>query len=82
MAGLVITALFTLTLWGAIWLLARRRRRALNTRALPGQLTPAERKRLYKRLGINPARLARQRGWQAQIIPFPAEARRRRSTNA
>lgn len=82
MAGFVITALFALSLWGAIWLLVRRRRRNAAAVKLPGQLSPAERRRLYKRLGIDPVLLVRDRGFEARIIPFPVDARRRRSTDA
>ena len=81
MSGIVITALLATSMWVAIWLLTGRRRREPELPTLPGQLTPAQRRRLYKRLGLDPALMARRRGQTARVIPFPTEARRR-STRA
>ncbi|MFD1610381.1 hypothetical protein ACFSCW_01040 [Sphingomonas tabacisoli] len=83
MAGIVITALLALSMWVAIVLLARHQRRAADLPALPGQLSAAERRRLYKRLGLDPALLAHPRPrYEAKVIPFRPDARRRRSTEA
>jgi hypothetical protein len=83
MAGIVITALLALSMWVAIALLGRRKRRAPELPALPGQLTAAERRRLYRRLGLDPALLTRsQRRGEAIVTPFPRPAQRRRSTRA
>lgn len=83
MAGIVITALLALSMWVAIALLARRKRRAPDLPGLPGQLSAAERRRLYRRLGLDPALLAASRQRHEPIvIPFPRPAQRRRSTRA
>lgn len=57
MAGIVISLVLAAGLFGAIWGLARRR--SADAHLTPGQLSADERRRLYKRLGINPASLAR-----------------------
>jgi hypothetical protein len=82
MAGIVITALLSISMWVAIWLLTRRRRLPAPPPALPGQLTAAERRKLYKRLGIGPEVMARQRPYGGPVIPLQPELRRRRSTRA
>ena len=78
MAGIVITALLSASMWVAIWLLTRRRRPA-DPPALPGQLTPAERRRLYKRLGIDPAVMARQRPYRGPALRQRADLPARRT---
>ena len=82
MAGIVITALLSISMWVAIWLLTRRRRQPVAPPAIPGQLTPAERRKLYKRLGIDPDVMARQRPYGAPALPPQPDLRRRRSTRA
>lgn len=61
MAGLAVALCAVLAVWGALAIATKRRRRReiVQTRR-PGQLSAAERRRLYQRLGINPATLARQ----------------------
>ena len=65
MAGIAITLILAVGMLGAIWLLLAPRGRKHNRKpqrtVLPGQLSAAERRRLYQRLGIDPAALARQR---------------------
>lgn len=60
MAGLLVSVILAAALAGSLWNLARVRTTRRPGRPLPGQLSAAERRRLYKRLGINPALLARQ----------------------
>jgi hypothetical protein len=81
MAGIVITALFAASMWAAIWVLTARRRRPVPP-TLPGQLTPAERRRLYKRLGIDPVVMARQRPYGWSVTRPQHDLRDRRSTRA
>ncbi|GAO40036.1 hypothetical protein SCH01S_42_00790 [Sphingomonas changbaiensis NBRC 104936] len=81
MAGIVITALFAISMWAAIWLLAGRKRRA-EPPGPPGQLTPAERRRLYKRLGIDPVVMARQRSYGWTVARPRPDVQRKRSTRA
>jgi hypothetical protein len=81
MAEIVITALFAISMWVAIWLLTRRRRRP-EPPALPGQLTSAERRRLYKRLGIDPVVMARQRPYGWTVTKPRHDVQHRRSTRA
>ena len=81
MAGIVITALFAISMWAAIWVLTGRRRRP-EPPALPGQLTPAERRRLYKRLGIDPVVMARQRPYGWTVTKPRHDVPSRRSTRA
>jgi hypothetical protein len=81
MAGIVITALLSVSMWMAIWLLTRRRRPA-DPSVPSGQLTPAERRRLYKRLGIDPAVMARQRPYRGPTLRQRADLPARRSTRA
>lgn len=82
MAGIIVALILSAVLMGTIWLLLSPKRRAgpLHTH-LPGQLSAAERRRLYQRLGIDPAALARQRHsnviWLDPRIDEP-----RRSTDA
>lgn len=59
MAGIVISLVLAAGLFGAIWGLVRARRRSADAHLPPGQLSADERRRLYKRLGIDPASLAR-----------------------
>lgn len=80
MAGIMITALFAISMWAAIWTLTGRRRRR-EPPALPGQLTPAQRRRLYKRLGIDPVVMARQRPYGWSVTRAEPDFRRR-STRA
>jgi hypothetical protein len=82
MAEIVITALLSVSMWVAIWLLGKRRRRAAPLPDVPGHLTAAERRRLYKRLGIDPEVMARQRPFGAPAVPSQAHLLRRRSTRA
>ena len=61
MAGILISFALAFGMFAAIWALARPRRHRLpEPPRMPGQLSAAERRRLYKRLGINPAAMARQ----------------------
>lgn len=60
MAGLLISLLLASGMFAAIWALVRVRSSRAEAPRLPGQLTAAERRQLYKRLGINPATMARQ----------------------
>lgn len=79
MAGIIITALLALSMWAAIAVLVRRRRGAGD---VPGHLTVAQRRHLYRRLGLDPDQLTRQRRYNTKIIQFPPETLRRRSTDA
>lgn len=81
MAEIVITALFAIGMWGAIWLLTRPRRRAERP-AMPGELSATERRRLYKRLGIDPAVMARQRPYGGSVMRPRHDEPARRSTRA
>jgi hypothetical protein len=82
MAGITITLVLAMGMLGAIWLLLKPKRRALpDSSRLPGQLSAAERRRLYQRLGIDPAALARQR--RSNVIWLdPRVEEPRRSTDA
>lgn len=82
MTEIVITALLSVSMWMAIWLLGRRRHRPMQSSGLPGQLTAAERRHLYKRLGIDPEVMARQRPYGAPVVRPQAHLQRRRSTRA
>lgn len=59
MAGILISLALACGMSVAIWALFRPRRRSPEPR-IPGQLTAAERRELYRRLGIDPATMARQ----------------------
>jgi hypothetical protein len=62
MAGIVIALALSVLMMGAIWMLLKPKSiRAIEAQRLPGQLSAAERRRLYQRLGIDPSALARQR---------------------
>lgn len=82
MAGIVIALSLSAVMLGAIWLLLKPRRRAEPERqTLPGQLSAAERRQLYHRLGIDPAAMARQR--RSNVIWLdPRIDERRPSTRA
>lgn len=60
MPALAISLLLAAAMFGAIWMILGRRSKASSSR-LPGRLSVAERRHLYKRLGIDPVALARQR---------------------
>lgn len=82
MAGIVIALVLSVLMMGAIWMLLKpRRRHGVETARLPGQLSAVERRRLYQRLGIDPAALARQR--HSNVIWLdPRVEEPRRSTDA
>jgi hypothetical protein len=62
MSAFVVTFLLAAAMTTMIWIAmgSRARTRAIEP-PLPGQLSADERRRLYERLGIDPAALARQR---------------------
>jgi hypothetical protein len=60
MAGILLSLILAAGMFGAIWGLGRSRRKPDALRRVSGQLSAAERRRLYKRLGIDPALLARR----------------------
>jgi len=82
MAGIVVALTLSVVMMGAIWLLLKPRRiRIVETPRAPGQLSAAERRRLYQRLGLDPAVLARQR--RSNVIWLdPRVEEPRRSTDA
>ena len=63
MSALIVTALLAAAMATMIWIAisGRRSRLRVEEHRLPGQLSAAERRRLYQRLGLDPAALARQR---------------------
>ena len=80
MIGIALTLALSLSMAAAIAMLARRR---TPRPAIPGQLTPAQRRRLYKRLGLDPALMVRgYRVYVANMVPSSVEARRRKNTEA
>ena len=67
MSAIIVALLLAAGLFTMIWVaLGGRRSRLRVERRLPGQLTAAERRRLYQRLGLDPAAMARQR--QSNVI--------------
>ena len=60
MAGILISLILAAGMFAAIRGLALTRDRRPILPPMPGQLSVDERRRLYKRLGIDPAALARQ----------------------
>jgi hypothetical protein len=82
MAGIVIALALSVLMMGAIWMLLKPRRKVeVEMQRLPGQLSAAERRRLYQRLGIDPSALARQR--RSNVIWLdPRVEEPRRSTEA
>ena len=60
MAGILISLALALGMSVAIWALFRPRRIKAEPPPVPGQLTAAERRQLYARLGIDPAAMARR----------------------
>lgn len=62
MSGLIVALFLAAGMFTMIWIvLGGRRSRLRVERRLPGQLTAAERRRLYQRLGLDPVAMARQR---------------------
>lgn len=67
MSGMVVTLLIATGMFTMIWIAFGHRRSRLRVeRRTAGQLTAAERRRLYKRLGLDPAAMTRQR--QSNVI--------------
>ena len=56
MSGAIVALLLAAGMFATIWLAARKR----AVRPTPGQLSAAERRRLYRRLGLDPAAMARR----------------------
>lgn len=81
MAGILLPLALSMGLLAAIWLLLAPRRKRPVAPLLPGQLSEAERRRLYERLGLDPAVMTRQ-GQSNVVWLEPYRARRRRSTDA
>lgn len=82
MSALVVVLLLAAAMGAMFWvtLSARRPRIRVEERRLPGQLSAAERRRLYQRLGIDPAAMARQR--QSNVIWLDPRIIDRRRTDA
>ena len=78
MAAMLISLILATGMFGAIWALTRRR--APKLPPVQGQLTAAERRRLYRSLGINPAALARQN--RTNVIWLDPHLSRSRRTDA
>jgi hypothetical protein len=78
MSGILISLALAIGMFGAIGALLRRRTPAAPP--VQGQLTAAERRRLYKSLGINPAALARQR--HANVVWLDPHRARGKRTDA
>jgi hypothetical protein len=85
MASILITLALSMGMLSAIWLLLAPRRPRLKHGAevqhLPGHLSVAERERLYRRLGLDPA--AMTRGEISNVIWLESRRQpKRRSTEA
>lgn len=75
---LLLAAAMSAMMWVAIG--AKRPRIRVREQRLPGQLSAAERKRLYNSLGIDPAAMARQR--HSNVIWLDPRVIDRRRTDA
>jgi hypothetical protein len=81
MSGLVIVSLLAAAMMTMIWIALGRKSQARRPELrLPGQLSAAERRRLYQRLGIDPAELARRR--HSNVIWLDPRVIDRRRTDA
>lgn len=82
MSGVVVALLLAAGVFMMIWVVVKDRssRLRIEARRLPGQLTAAERKHLYRRLGLNPAQLDRNR--QSNVIWLDPRVIDRRRTDA
>ncbi len=81
MSAFVVTVLLAAAMTTMIWIAIGSRSRARTPEhPLPGQLSAAERRRLYERLGIDPAALARQR--HSRVIWVDPRIIDRRRTDA
>lgn len=81
MPGIVVALLLAAGLFTMIWIAVGGRSSRLKVeQRLPGQLTAAERRRLYQRLGLDPAAMARQR--QSNVIWLDPRVIDRRRTDA
>ena len=60
MAGFAVALCAVLAAWGALAIMNKRHRRPKREINRPGDLTVAERRRLYQRLDLDPATLARR----------------------
>jgi hypothetical protein len=82
MSGFVVVALLAAALMTMLWVVRgqRRSQAQVEERRVPGQLSAAERRRLYQRLGIDPAAIARQR--QSNVIWLDPRVIDRRRTDA
>lgn len=62
MYGAIVALMLATAMFATIALVLRgRKRAALRHQRLPGQLSQAERRHLYRQLGIDPVALTRQR---------------------
>jgi hypothetical protein len=81
MAGILITLALSMGMLAAIWLLlAPRRSRLKHSRKLQphaGHLSPRDRRRLYERLGLDPAAMSRSEYANVVWLDSRRDAKRR-----
>lgn len=75
---LLLAAAMTAMMWVALG--GRPARGRIEQRRMPGQISAAERRRLYERLGIDPAAMARQRN--SNVVWLDPHVIDRRRTDA
>jgi hypothetical protein len=82
MSGFIAILLLATAMMAMIWVAlgGLRSRIRVEERRLPGQLSASERRKLYQRLGIDPAAMARQR--QSNVIWLDPRVIDRRRTDA
>lgn len=81
MSGLVVVLLLSAAMMTMVWIaLGHRPTRHKAEPRIPGQLSAAERRRLYRRLGIDPAALARAQ--HSNVIWLNPQVIDRRRTDA